>query len=166
MTTRKPPGVSFPGWVERQIQTAEAAGAFDDLPGKGKPIAGIDRPQHELSWVANYLRREDVDVAALLPPALALAKEVETLPERLRHVRSETRARRMIEDLNERIAHAHAQPADGPPMRVKIVNVDAALDRWRSDVAEAVTPAAVEPVRAPAQPKRAHRHRWFGRRQT
>jgi hypothetical protein len=70
----------------------------------------------------------------------------------------------MIEDLNERIAHAHAQPADGPPMRVKIVNVDAALDQWRSDVADAVRSAVVEPVRAPAQPERARRRRWFGRR--
>lgn len=57
---------------------------FDDLAGKDKPIAGIDRPQHELDWVANYLRREDVEVAAVLPPPLALAKEVEDLPDAVR----------------------------------------------------------------------------------
>ncbi len=164
MTTRKPPSVSFPDWIERQIRTADAEGAFDHLPGKGKPIAGLDRPQHELAWVANYLRRENVDVAAMLPPALALAKEVETLPERLLRERSETRVRQLIEDLNARIRQAHARPADGPPVRVKMVNVDAVLDQWRTEMA--ATPAAPVQAPAPAQPDQARRRWWSRRRPT
>jgi hypothetical protein len=161
MTTRKPPGVSFPDWVESQIRDAQAAGAFDDLPGTGKPIAGIDSPQHELAWVAGYLRRENVEVAPLLPPALALAKEVETLPDRLRRVRSEAEARRMIEDLNARIRRAYAAPADGPPMRVKAVDVEATLERWRR---AAVPVPVVEPTQPAAPAPRARPRRWFGRR--
>ncbi|MDT4950518.1 MAG: hypothetical protein QOJ37_3113, partial [Pseudonocardiales bacterium] len=34
MTDRKPQNVSFPDWVEGQIRTAEADGAFANLPGK------------------------------------------------------------------------------------------------------------------------------------
>lgn len=113
VTQRKPSSSSFPDWVEHQIRTAQADGSFDDLPGKGKPIPGIDEPQHELSWVANYLRREDADVAGLLPPALALAKEVEVLPERLARERSESRVRGIVEDLNARIRAAHRARRSG-----------------------------------------------------
>jgi hypothetical protein len=161
MTTRKPAGLSFPDWIESQIQDAQAAGAFDDLPGTGKPIADIDSPQHELAWVANYLRRENVEVAPLLPPALALAKEVEALPERLSRVRSETEARRAVEDLNARIRRAYAAPADGPPMRVKAVDVELTLERWRR---AAVPAAAVEPAQSPVPAPRTRTRRWFGRR--
>lgn len=133
MTKRKPPNMTWPGWVEHQVRTAEAAGAFDNLPGKGKPIPDLDRPQDDLAWVANYLRRENVDVAALLPPALALAKEVEVLPERLLKERSEHAVRELIEDLNDRIVRAHRLPQSGPPMRVGRVDVETVVGRWRAD---------------------------------
>jgi hypothetical protein len=163
MTDRKPQNVSFPDWVEGQIRTAEADGAFANLPGKGKPIPGIDRPQHELAWVANYLRRENVDVAGVLPPGLALAKEVEVLPERLQMERSESRAREVVEDLNERIRQAHRRPQEGPPLRVRAVNVDAAVEQWRTARLEA-KPAPAEPADQAAAPAPVVRRRWFGRR--
>lgn len=163
MTTRKPPGLSFPGWVESQIRSAQTAGAFDDLPGKGKPIADIDTPQHELAWVANYLKRENVEIAELLPPALALAKEAETLPDRLRKVRSESAARTMVEDLNARITRALAAPAVGPPIRVRPLDVDTVLGQWRDAVAATGAAADTEPE-PPAPPPRSRRRRWFGRR--
>ena len=47
MTRRKPPGLSYRSWVDEQIRDAERRGAFDNLPGKGKPLPGIDRPQNE-----------------------------------------------------------------------------------------------------------------------
>jgi hypothetical protein len=160
VTQRKPSSSSFPDWVEHQIRTAQADGSFDNLPGKGKPIPGIDEPQHELSWVANYLRREDADVAGLLPPALALAKEVEVLPERLARERSESRVRGIVEDLNERIRAAHRAPQAGPPMRVTMVNVDHAVAQWR-----AARPAVrTDPPAAPPAPaKRSRLARWTNR---
>jgi hypothetical protein len=160
VTQRKPSSSSFPDWVEHQIRTAQADGSFDNLPGKGKPIPGIDEPQHELSWVANYLRREDADMAGLLPPALALAKEVEVLPERLARERSESRVRGIVEDLNERIRAAHRAPQAGPPMRVTMVNVDHAVAQWR-----AARPAVrTDPPAAPPAPaKRSRLARWTKR---
>ncbi|WP_338183472.1 DUF1992 domain-containing protein [Jatrophihabitans sp.] len=154
--------MSFPGWIERQIKEAEADGAFDRLPGKGKPIAGLDEPQPELAWLAGYLKREGVDAASLLPPSLALAKEVETLPERLRRVRSEGDARRLIDDLNARILRAHALPPDGPPFRVKCVDVEATISEWaRQREAEATAVPRVQPTE-PAE--RRGRRGWFRRR--
>ncbi len=163
MTERKPPNMTWPGWVEHQVRTAEAAGAFDDLPGKGKPIPGLDRPQDDLAWIANYLRRENVDVAALLPPALALAKEVEVLPERLVTEHSEHRVRAIVDDLNDRIVTAHRLPQSGPPMRVGRVDLEAVVGRWRSDRAALVAAraSAREPVSRSSEPtRRARPRRW------
>jgi hypothetical protein len=38
MTERKPPGMSFESWVDKQIREATERGEFDGLPGAGKPI--------------------------------------------------------------------------------------------------------------------------------
>jgi Domain of unknown function (DUF1992) len=38
MTERKPPDLSFTSWIDRQINEAAERGAFDNLPGAGKPL--------------------------------------------------------------------------------------------------------------------------------
>ena len=38
MTERKPPGTSFTSWIDQRVSEAAGRGAFDDLPGAGKPI--------------------------------------------------------------------------------------------------------------------------------
>ena len=48
MTERKPPGIGFQTWVERQIREAMERGEFDDLSGAGKPIADLDKAHDEL----------------------------------------------------------------------------------------------------------------------
>ena len=161
MSERKPPTMSFPDWVDAQIRGAEAEGAFADLPGAGKPIPDLDRSQDDLAWVANYLRRENVDLAEILPPALALAKEVETLDERLLTARSEARARLLVDDLNQRIDEAYARPQVGPPLRVKMVKVEAALERWRA-AQRVPPPPPAQPADQPAAGPRSGR-RWFRR---
>lgn len=162
MTGRKPPMMSFPDWVERQVRSAQAAGAFDNLPGKGKPIPDVDRTQDESAWVASYLRRENVDIAAVLPPALALAKEVEDLSERLAKERSEAHVRGVIADLNERIDRAHQQPQLVPPMRVRLVNVEQAVTEWVAYRAELAGAEPAVPTALSTLPAR--RRRLFGRR--
>jgi hypothetical protein len=156
MTRRKPANMDFPGWVEQQIRAAEAEGAFEALPGAGRPITDLG---DDSTWLANYLRRENVDVADLLPPALRLAKEVDTLDERLLAARSDPAARRLVEDLNRRIDEAYARPQVGPPLRVKKVDVDAALERRRAALAARVPPPP-PPAPAPAPTRR----RWWSRR--
>jgi hypothetical protein len=57
MTERKPPGVSFESWVEKQISEATARGDFADLPGAGKPLPGAGVPDDEHWRLRGYLYR-------------------------------------------------------------------------------------------------------------
>lgn len=157
MTERKPARLSFPDWVEGQIRAAESSGAFDNLPGKGKPIPGLGRPRDDMAWIAQKLRSENVDVAEVLPPALALAREVERLPDRVRPLRSERQVREVVDNLNARIRAALLAPQDGPPMRVGRVDADAVVAQWQAE-----RPQPVRPLQAPAPP--AARRRWWRRR--
>ncbi|MCW2526125.1 MAG: hypothetical protein JWM76_985 [Pseudonocardiales bacterium] len=130
MTERKPPKVSWGSWVEHQIREAEKKGSFDNLPGKGKPIPGLAEPHDHMRWVAEKLRRENLSAAAILPPALALAKEVEDLPALLAAQKTERAVRTVLEDLNRRILQAHRRPQEGPPMRVMTRDVEALVTEW------------------------------------
>ena len=57
-----------------QILEATERGAFDNLPGAGRPIEDLDKPHDELWWVKQKLRRENL---SYLPPTIALRKEAE-----------------------------------------------------------------------------------------
>jgi hypothetical protein len=142
MTERKPSNVTFESWIEYQIRRAQEAGAFDNLPGAGKPLPDIDRRRGELDWVVSYIRRENLDVLPVLPPALALAKELEDLPEKLARQRSERQVRAIVEDLNRRIGQAHRLPQSGPPLRVMPVDVDSVVAEWRERRAGGQQPPA------------------------
>ncbi|MGX7679034.1 DnaJ family domain-containing protein [Jatrophihabitans sp. DSM 45814] len=131
MTKRKPPNVSWGDWVEHQIRDAQNRGGFDDLPGKGKPLPSLKEPHDDMAWIAAKLRRENLSIAAILPPSLALAKEVEDLPERLAKEKSEAAVRAVVLDLNERILQAHRRPQEGPPMRVMTRDVERVVQDWR-----------------------------------
>ena len=168
MTRRKPPGISYQTWVDQQVREAESRGAFENLPGAGKPIPDIDRPQNELDWIAKLLRRENVDASVLLPPSLRLRKEVQDLRHTLASEPSEPLVRAHLEDLNRRIREAHRRPQEGPPLTVMSQDVEATVARWREDRAElraaydqqrARRQAEAE-ARAAAEPPR----RWWQRR--
>ncbi|MPZ81127.1 MAG: DUF1992 domain-containing protein [Actinophytocola sp.] len=130
MTERKPPAMPVEDWVERQIRMAQERGDLDDLPGAGKPIP--NRRGGTMEWVAQKLRGENADIAALLPPSLALPKEVADLPARLTKEQSEQRVREIVADLNARIAKAHREPQVGPPLRMGPVVVEEAVESWRA----------------------------------
>ena len=153
MSERKPRGVSFESWVERQVREARERGAFDDLPGAGKPLPRTS--DDALAWVRDKARREDLPVAAMLPPALAVAREVEDLPARLARERSQARVRAIVEDLDARIDAARRGPQVGPPVRTARLDVEAQITAWR-----AAQPPAAEPAPPPAAPAR---RRWWRR---
>jgi hypothetical protein len=155
VTERKPPGLSTGSWIDTQIRRAQEAGEFDDLPGMGKPIPGLHAPETDLDYLAKIARRENLDVTAFLPPALALAKEVEQLPDVLRAEYVESRVRERIADLNTRIEKAIRAPQQGPPMRTRPVDVEATVEAWRA------SRPATEPPPAPAAPL--PRRRWWRR---
>ena len=55
---RKPKGVSWESWIDRQIRQGVADGAFDDLPGKGKPLAEFPDFHDDDWWLKAKLRAE------------------------------------------------------------------------------------------------------------
>ena len=132
MTERKPWGMSFETWIERQIRQAQERGEFDNLPGAGKPIPGIDDPDDELWWVKSYLRREQL---SYLPPTLALRKEADDTLAAVPNAPSEAAVRKMITDLNVKIARAIRVPLDGPPLNLMPYDVEAVVESWRNRVA-------------------------------
>ncbi|MFB7977082.1 DnaJ family domain-containing protein [Streptomyces vinaceus] len=124
MTDRKPPGVSFESWVDRQIREAAERGEFERLPGYGKRLAAIDAPYDELWWIREKMHREGF---AALPPALALRKEAEDALEAAHAAPSERQARAILTEINEKIGAALRRPPPGPPLRLTAFDVDAVL---------------------------------------
>ena len=164
MTERKPPGMSFESWIDAQVARAVARGDFADLPGAGRPLPRRDRAETSYDWVVSWARRENVDVAGMLPPALALRREREQLPGLLARQVSESAVRRVVEDFNDRVREAWRRPQEGPSVVVGLVDADEAVARWRQERPEP-DGAAAEPgqPRDPQQPRR--RRRWLHRRE-
>jgi hypothetical protein len=132
MTERKPPGMSFETWVDRQIRDAEERGVFDDLPGAGKPLQGLDRPFSAERWAADWARREGLETDAMLPEPLQLRKEIERLPDTVRDLDSEEEVRAAARELNHRIVTWIRRPS-GPMLRVAPVDPDRLVEQWRTN---------------------------------
>ena len=155
MTERKPPGMAFETWVERQISQAQESGQFDDLPGAGKPLRHRSADDGVYEWVVAKARKENIDLFGMLPPGLALRKEREDLPQRAAALPSEVAVRALGEDFNARV-QAHWRR---PQLRADVVpgmaDVDDLVAEWlRNRPAPAPVPAA------PAPPRR---RRWLDR---
>ncbi|KUF20027.1 DUF1992 domain-containing protein [Streptomyces silvensis] len=129
MTERKPPGVAFESWVDKQIREAEARGDFAALPGRGKPLPHDDGAAYdELWWVKRKLAREGVSV---LSPTLALRKEAEDIAAAAADAPSERMARRLVTELNEKIRVALRNPPPGPPLGLRPFDVEEVARDWR-----------------------------------
>ncbi|RRO20451.1 DUF1992 domain-containing protein [Saccharopolyspora rhizosphaerae] len=158
MSERKPPGVTFESWVERQIRTAQERGEFDDLPGAGKPLPGAGAPLDEQWWIKEQIRREGISGDALLPTSLRLRREVERLPVTVSELSTEQAVRDAAAELNRRIVD-HLRFPEGPRVAVAPVDVDALVEQWR---AQRATPPPLAPAPAAHRP-RTRRRGWFSR---
>ena len=127
MTDRKPPGIGFETWVERQIRAATERGEFDNLPGAGKPIEDLDEPHDELWWVKRKLRRERF---SYLPPTMALRKESEDALEAAARAGSEAEVRRIMADINAKIVEGNRKAASGPPLNLMPFDVERVVGAW------------------------------------
>ncbi|WP_153534580.1 DUF1992 domain-containing protein [Streptomyces sp. RB17] len=129
MTERKPPGVPFESWVDKQIRDAQGLGEFERLPGTGEPLpAELDSTYDELWWIKRKMAREGLSV---LPPALALRKEAEDALAAAYAAPSERIARKIIEDVNVKIKDMMFKPPPGPPLGRKPYDVEAVVREWR-----------------------------------
>jgi DnaJ homologue, subfamily C, member 28, conserved domain len=127
MTARKPPGVSWESWIDKQIREAEERGEFENLPGAGQPIPNLDKPFDELWWVKNKLHREGL---SYMPPSVALRKEAHDALEAISRARSEADVRRLIADINEKIREANRKGIRGPSLMLMPFDVERVVKQW------------------------------------
>jgi hypothetical protein len=165
MTERRPAGVNFETWIDRQIREAEDRGEFDNLPGAGKPLPGAGQLDTENWWLNGYLRREGVTGDTLLPPAVLLRREAEELPSVVRRMRSEAEVRETVADLNRRIVEFLRQPSE---LRISVrpVNVDRIVEEWKAErpADPPADPPAGSPAADPEVGPDAPRRGWWRRR--
>lgn len=128
MTKRKPPGTSWESWIEAQIRVAMEEGAFDNLPGAGKPLPNLDREYDPLWWVKQLVQREQISI---LPPALELLRKVEKELAAIEKLHDEATVRRRVAALNVEIAKVNATVVEGPPSRLGTLDVDQVVAKWR-----------------------------------
>ena len=157
MTERKPAGMSFRSWIDEQIDRAAAQGAFDDLPGTGKPLPR--RTDFDgLTWVREYVAREGGSPEDCLPTPLKLRKESERLAGTVRELRSEQLVREAVAELNQQILDWRRLPL-GPPVFVPLIDAEAMVGNWRA--AHPVAEPAPVAAKAPAPQTR---RGWLRRR--
>jgi hypothetical protein len=132
MTERKPQGVSFRSWIDQQISDAAGRGAFDNLPGTGKPLRGRGDPDNPDAWVLDWVRREGVPTEELLPTPLRLRKQAARLADSVAEFGSEQALRDSVAELNDQIMEWRRLPI-GPPIFVRLVDSEAMVAKWRAE---------------------------------
>ena len=126
MTERKPLGMTFGSWVDRQIDEAQKKGEFDNLPGKGQPLPGVDGQYSEDWWLKDKIRREKLDVT---PATLISRRRVEDWMETYLTLPSIAQLRTQADHLNEAIEKAN-QTDLGPLLPQPLIDIDARVAEW------------------------------------
>ena len=158
MTERKPPEITFASWIDQQINEAAERGAFDNLPGTGKPLPSGGEAGDGQAWLRDYLRREGVSAEELLPVPLRLRKEVERLKGTVQDLRSEHEVHDMVAELNQRIREWRRIPV-GPPVFLPLVDEETMVGRWRDAHPRPSRPAQADPEPESPRPRWWHRLR-------
>ena len=78
--------------ISAKIRAAEAEGAFDNLPGAGKPLPPCDDPENA---VLNRIMKEN----GAVPEAVSVSKELARPREELRETGDRTERQRIMRDM-------------------------------------------------------------------
>ena len=128
MSERKPPAADVGSWIEAQISAAMSEGAFDNLPGAGKPLKNSGQGYDPDWWVKQLAAREQV---SMTPPSLELARKVETELAAIDGLGDEAAVRDRVAALNALIAKHNATVVEGPPTNLAALDIGRVLARWR-----------------------------------
>ena len=134
MTERKPPGVSWESWVDKQIHEARERGEFDNLPGCRQADPGNRSAARRPVVGQEEARREKV---GFTPGTMALRREVEAALERIAEQTSEVAVRQIVTEVNQRIREANSKVMTGPASTLVPLDVEQVVRKWRSGREEA-----------------------------
>ncbi|GIH78085.1 DUF1992 domain-containing protein [Planobispora longispora] len=162
MTERKPLGMGFETWIDRQIREAAERGEFDDLPGAGKPIPGEGKPDDEMWWIKQKLQAENLSFP--LPGTLALRKEAEDARAAAVAARTEAGAREIIERINAKIRESYGKTLSGPPIVQPLFDAEEVVGDWRARHAAQDPPVPGGNTGSAAPARRRSFLRWLHRR--
>jgi hypothetical protein len=100
--------------AEERIKEAQRAGAFDNLPGKGKPL-----DLEDLSWVPDDLRIGYLVLknAHVLPPEAELLKDIRTIEDLLKHVEDEGERRALAKSIQFKLIRFDMLKRRSMPLR-------------------------------------------------
>jgi len=100
--------------AEERIKEAQRAGAFDNLPGKGKPL-----DLEDLSWVPDDLRIGYLVLknAHVLPPEAELLKDIHTIEDLLKHVEDEGERRALAKSIQFKLIRLDMLKRRSMPLR-------------------------------------------------
>ncbi|QGG94296.1 DnaJ family domain-containing protein [Actinomarinicola tropica] len=127
MTERKPPGMTWETWIDRQIREAQDRGEFDGLALEGRPIPGLDRPRDPDWWHKSLLRREGVQQ---LPTTLRVRKELEDSLAAIAASEDELEVREIITAINRRIRDVNRLASSGPPSNLVPLDEERVVRTW------------------------------------
>ncbi|HET9899108.1 MAG TPA: DUF1992 domain-containing protein [Streptosporangiaceae bacterium] len=164
MTERKPAGMPFTSWIDQRISDAQDRGAFDDLPGAGKPLPLGKAEFDGYAWALDWVRREGGSPEDCLPTPLRLRKERERLTADVPGLRSAQEVRDRADELNHRIMAWRRLPIDGPPIVVPRVDTDELVRLWHDHQARARARAPAGDATAEAKTSGKRRFRSRGKR--
>jgi hypothetical protein len=123
MTERRPVGVKYESWIDRQISEAEKRGKFDGLSTAGKPLPDLRRSDQNW-WIKGKLREEGLSYT---PPSLALKKSVADALSAALEADSDDQARAIVEVINEKMREANRKGIKGPPVVFRPFRVESVL---------------------------------------
>ena len=111
ISLRVPMIFGFQKIVEKKIKEAMDKGEFDDLPGRGKPIAFEDDSNipEDLRLAFKVLKNADC-----LPPELQLKKEIRQMEDMLEGIPDEKEKYRQIKKINYKIMQLNLMGKNSP----------------------------------------------------
>jgi len=111
ISLRVPMIFGFQKIVEKKIKEAMDKGEFDDLPGRGKPIAFEDDSNipEDLRLAFKVLKNADY-----LPPELQLKKEIRQMEDMLEGIPDEKEKYRQIKKINYKIMQLNLMGKKSP----------------------------------------------------
>lgn len=124
---KRKPNETYESYVERVIREAQEEGAFERLPGAGKPLPYRGEVE-EGWWIKEKMRREQLSD---LPASISIRHEAEAVLAALERERDERIVRERLLELNAKIRRLNATWTAGPPTTLAPLDVEAVVERWR-----------------------------------